>query len=77
MYSVVSADQFSLVDGSVIHLPTEAEFTPTSQCGESILAWTGTLERLTPDGRLFKYEEVLAAARAYWLAFSEPLAAVA
>jgi len=78
MYSVVSAEQFSLVDGSVIHRPTEAEFTPTSPCGESILVWTGTLERLMQDGRIFKYDEVLAAARAHWLALAgEPLAAVA
>ena len=77
MYAAVSADQFSLVEGSVVHLPTEAEFTPTSKFGESIIAWTGTLERLTPDGRLFAYKEVLAAARDYWLASYEQIAAVA
>ena len=78
MYAIVSADQFGLVDGSVVHLPTGAEFTPTSKSAESLLAWTGTLERLMLDGRIFKYDEVLAAARAYWLAFAgEPLAAVA
>ena len=78
MYAIVSADQFGLVDGSVVHLPTGAEFTPTSKSAESLLAWTGTLERLTQDGRIFKYDEVLAAARAHWLAFTaEPLAAVA
>ena len=78
MYAVVSAEQFGLVDGSVIHLPTGAEFTPTSESAESVLAWTGTLERLTQDGRIFKYDEVLSAARAHWRAFAaEPLAAVA
>jgi hypothetical protein len=78
MYAVVSADQFGLVDGSVIHLPTGAEFTPTSDSAESLVAWTGAIERLTPDGRIFKYVEVLAAARAHWLALaSGPLAAVA
>jgi hypothetical protein len=78
MYAVVSADQFDLVEGSIIHLPTGAEFTPTSPYAESRLAWTGTLERLMLDGRIFKYDEVLAAARAYWLAFAgEPLAVVA
>ena len=78
MYAVVSADQFDLVEGSVIHLPTGAEFTPTSKSAESLLAWTGTLERRMLDGRMFKYDDVLAAARAYWLAFAgEPLAVVA
>ena len=78
MYAAVSAEQFDLVDGSVIHVPTGAEFTPTSKSAESLLAWTGTIERRTPDGLIFKYDEVLAAARAYWLAFAAgPLAAVA
>ena len=78
MYAVVSADQFDVTDGSVIHLPTGAEFTPTSQYAESLLAWTGTLERLMLDGRIFKYDEVLAAARAQWLTFAgEPAADVA
>ena len=57
MFAVVSADQFDLVGGSVIHLPTGAEFTPTSPYAESLLAWTGTLERLMLDGRIFKYDE--------------------
>ena len=61
MYAVVSADQFGLVDGSVVHRPTGAEFTPTSKSAESLLAWTGAIERLTPDGRIVKYDEVLAA----------------
>ena len=78
MYAVVSADQFDLVEGSVIHLPTGAEFTPTSPYAESLFAWTGTLERRMLDGRMFKYDDVLAAARAYWLAFAgEALAVVA
>ena len=78
MYAVVSADQFDLVEGSVIHLPTGAEFTPTSKYAESLLAWTGAIERPATDGRIFKYDEVLAAARAHWVAFAaEPLAAVA
>ena len=78
MYAVVSADQFGMVDGSVIHLPTGAEVTPTSKSAESLLVWTRTLERLTQDGRIFKYDEVLAAARAHCLAFAgEPLATVA
>ena len=76
MYAVVSADQFDLVEGSVIHLPTGAEFTPTSKYAESLLAWTGAIERPATDGRIFKYDEVLAAARAHWVAFvAEPLAA--
>ena len=78
MYAAVSADQFDFVDGTVIHRPTGAEFTPTSKSADSLLAWTGTIERRTPDGRIFKYDEVLAAAKAHWLAFAaEPLAAVA
>ena len=78
MYAVVSADQFSLVDGSMIHLPTGAEFTPTSRCAESLLVWTGAIERQTPDGRIFKYGDVLVAMKAHWLATAaEPLAAVA
>ena len=66
MYSHISADQFTIVDGSVIHLPTGAEFTPTSRSADSMTVWTGTIERTTSDGRIFKYAEVLAAARSYW-----------
>ena len=78
MYAVVSTDQFTLVDGSVIHLPTGAEFTPTSKSAESIVVWTGAIERPTTDGRIFEYKDVLFAMKAYWLASAdEPLASVA
>ena len=77
MYAVVSTDQFTLVNGSVIHVPTGAEFTPTSKSAESILVWTGAIERLTTEGQLFKYNEVLAAMKAHWLASpAEPFASV-
>ena len=58
------------VDGSVIHVPTGAEFTPASRSAESLTVWTGTLERMTSDRRIFKYADVLAAMRAYWLTSS-------
>lgn len=67
MYADVSTDQFSLMEGSVIHLPTGAEFTPVSRSAESINVWTGNIERVTADGRIFKYDEVLRAMRSYWL----------
>lgn len=78
MYAIVAADQFSLVDGSVIHLPTGAEFTPTSKTAESILVWTGAIERPTSDGLVFSYQDVLVGMKAYWLGYAaKPLAAVA
>ena len=66
MYASVSRDQFSLVEGSVIHLPTGAEFTPLTRSADSITVWTGTIERMTADGRIFKYDDVLRAMRSYW-----------
>lgn len=69
MYSHITADQFTIVDGSVIHLPTGAEFTPTSRSADSMTVWTGMIERTTSDGRIFKYAEVLTAARSYWHGF--------
>ena len=78
MYSHISADQFTIVDGSVIHLPTGAEFTPTSRYADSMTVWTGMIERTTSDGRIFKYAEVLASARSYWHgSIATPIAEVA
>ena len=68
MYADVAADQFSLVDGSVFHLPTGAEFTPVTRSADSITVWTGAIERVTADGRIFKYDDVLRAMRSFWLA---------
>lgn len=67
MYAHVAADQFSRVEGSVVHLPTGAEFTPVSKSAESITVWTGAIERVIADGRVFKYDDVLRAMRSYWL----------
>jgi len=70
MYAHVSADQFGLEEGSVVHLPTGAEFTPVTRSADSITVWTGAIERVTADGRIFRYDDVLRAMRSFWLAAS-------
>lgn len=78
MYADVSADQFSLAEGSVVHLPTGAEFTPVTKSATSLTVWTGAIERVTADGRIFKYEDVLRAMRSFWLtSYAEAFAEVA
>ena len=66
MYAQVMRHQFEIQDGSIIHTPTGAEFTPTSGSAESLTVWTGDLGRRLPSGEIYGYAEVLVAIKALW-----------
>jgi hypothetical protein len=66
MYSKVTRDQFQFRDESIVHTPTGAEFTPVIGYGDSMLIWTGDLDRSLPDGALYRYAEVLAMTKRLW-----------
>ena len=66
MYARATPDQFKITDGTVIHTPTGAEFTPVSGAPGSLMIWTGQIGAKLPNGQVFSYDDVLAMMRSFW-----------
>jgi hypothetical protein len=66
IYTKVMCDQFELKDGSIIHTPTGAEFTPVTGTPDSILIWTGDIGSLLQTGERFLYADVFAVMKTIW-----------
>lgn len=62
MFRKVLRSQFEIKDGSVIHTPTGAEFTPVSGTPDSLLVWTGEIG----TGERYRYADVLAVMKTIW-----------
>jgi hypothetical protein len=66
MYTKVLNNQFVIKDGSIIHMPTGAEFTPVSGTPDSLLVWTGHVGRVLETGERYRYADVLAMMKTVW-----------
>ena len=66
MRANVAPDQFEVLDGLVLHKPTEAEFTPHPTREDSVLVWTGRIGKKLSNGAVYQYADVLAAMKAFW-----------
>jgi hypothetical protein len=64
MYTKVLGNQFVIKDGSIIHMPTGAEFTPSAP--DSLLVWTGGIESILESGERYRYADVLAMMKRVW-----------
>lgn len=63
MSTQVTRHQFEIKDGSIIHTPTGAEFTPVIGTKESTTVWTGDIGRRLPSGEIYRYADVMAVMR--------------
>jgi hypothetical protein len=62
----VLRNQFVIEDGSIIHTPTGAEFTPVSNAPDSLLVWTGDVGNVLETGERYRYADVLAMMKTLW-----------
>jgi len=60
MSTPVMRRQFEFKDGSIIHTPTGAEFTPVKGTEDSTTIWTGDVGRRLPSGEIYRYADVMA-----------------
>ena len=65
-YTHVMRNQFEIKDGSIIHTPTGAEFTPVTGTRDSILIWTGDIGSVLQTGERYRYADVFAVIKAIW-----------
>jgi hypothetical protein len=66
MYTKVLHNQFVIKDGSIVHMPTGAEFTPVSGAPDSLLVWTGEVGSVLETGELYRYADVFAMMKTVW-----------
>ena len=66
MYGQVTRSQFAIKEGTVIHKPTGAEFTPNGLNDEFVTVWTGDIARPLPSGEVYLLAEVLAVMKMVW-----------
>jgi hypothetical protein len=66
MYTKVMRNQFEIKDGSIIHTPTRAEFTPVTDTTDSILIWTGDIGSILQTGERYRYVDVFAVMKTLW-----------
>jgi hypothetical protein len=52
MYTKVIRNQFEIKEGTIIHTPHGAEFTPVTGTADSILIWTGEIGAVTDRGAI-------------------------
>lgn len=59
IFAKVTREQFAINDGCIVHTPTAAEFSPAYGVGDSVVVWTGDIGKRLPDGRIYRYADVL------------------